>query len=119
MNYSNPYYTPQTMPQAPQGYQMPQNGLVWVDGELAAREYLIAPNAAVALWDSSAPAVYLKQADASGRPTFRAFDLVERSAQPKPAPVEYATKADLEELAKAVNRMELLCYTPKYAKEEE
>ena len=31
--------------------------------------YLVAPNSAVALWDSNSPTIYLKQADASGKPS--------------------------------------------------
>jgi hypothetical protein len=57
-----------------------QTGIVWVPNETAAREYLVAPNSAVAMWDSSAPVVYLKQADASGKPTLKVYDLVERAA---------------------------------------
>lgn len=91
------YYTPPMQDQlaqlrqpyqqpAPQAMQQPvpqpqaQPGIVWVPNETAAREYLVAPNSAVAMWDSSAPVVYLKQADASGKPTLKVYDLVERAA---------------------------------------
>lgn len=59
-----------------------QGGVQWVNSETEARNFLIAPNSAVALWDSSAPRVYLKQADASGKPTLTAYDLVERAETP-------------------------------------
>ena len=80
--YFNPYY-PQPMPdnlmqmrqmqqpqmqpmQQPMSQPVQQNpiaqgGVQWVSGEQEARGYLIAPNSAVALWDSTAPTVYLKQ----------------------------------------------------------
>ena len=70
-----------------QQYQPPmqqaaqQPSIQWVSSERAAYEYLVAPNSAVALWDSSAPVVYLKQADASGKPSMKIYDLVERTAQ--------------------------------------
>ena len=101
--YQNPYY-PQPMPdtlmqmrqqqmpmmQTPQAPQNPiaQGGVQWVSGEQEARNWMIAPNAAVALWDSTAPTVYLKQADASGRPTLKIYDLVERAETPRTAPQE-------------------------------
>ena len=73
--------------------------------------YLVAPNSAVALWDSNAPTIYLKQADASGKPSIKVYDLVERNAPttapaaPQAAPVEYATKQDLEALAARVEAL--------------
>jgi len=83
---------PQMQSQIPQALQNPvaQSGVQWVSGEQEARNWMIAPNAAVALWDSSAPTVYLKQADASGKPTLKVYDLVERLASAPAAPKEPA-----------------------------
>ena len=91
-----PYYTPYAPYQPPmpdqlaqlragqyqpmQPPQQPQQGnaqIVWVPGGQAAFEYPVAPNSAVALWDSTAPVIYLKQADASGKPTTKIYDLLE------------------------------------------
>ena len=62
----------------------------------------MAPNSAVTLWDSNAPVVYLKQADASGKPSMKIYDLVERNQRPVQAPqvpaVEYAPLSRLEAL---------------------
>ena len=124
--YFNPYY-PQPMPDnlmqmrqqqmmQPQMAQppMPQNpvaqgGVQWVSGEQEARGYLIAPNSAVALWDSSAPTVYLKQADASGKPTLKIYDLVERTETRPPAPqeksVEFVTRKEFDALATLVGEL--------------
>ena len=124
--YFNPYY-PQPMPDnlmqmrqqqmmQPQMAQppMPQNpvaqgGVQWVSGEQEARGYLIAPNSAVALWDSSAPTVYLKQADASGKPTLKVYDLVERTETPRTAPqekgVEFVTRKEFDALAALVGEL--------------
>lgn len=77
---------PQQMPQVqPQQAQVSGQSMVWVNGEQEAMGYLVAPNSAVALWDSNAPTIYLKQADASGKPSIKVYDLVERNA-PTTAP---------------------------------
>lgn len=122
--YQNPYY-PQPMPdnlmQMRQMQQMqpapppvPQNpvatgGVQWVSSEQEARGYLIAPNSAVALWDSTAPTVYLKQSDASGKPTLKIYDLVERAETPRTAPqekgVEFVTRKEFDALAALVGEL--------------
>ena len=69
--------------QTAQPYQQSGQSIVWVSGEQEAVGYLVAPNSAVALWDMNAPVIYFKQADASGRPTIKTYDLVERTAAPR------------------------------------
>lgn len=124
-SYQNPYYPQPPMPDAlmqlrqqqmpmMQQPQVPQNpiaqsGVQWVSGEQEARNWMIAPNAAVALWDSSAPTVYLKQADASGKPSLKIYDLTERpetglSAQKKSS-VEFVTREEFERLAAIVGEI--------------
>ena len=80
------------MQQAPQ--QQPSPSIVWVQNEMEAANYLVAPNSAVTLWDSNSPVVYLKQADASGKPSMKIYDLVERTQRPVHPPktpaIEYA-----------------------------
>lgn len=70
---------------------------------------MIAPNAAVALWDSSAPTVYLKKADASGKPSLTIYDLVERAETPRTAstedPVKFVTREEFDALAAVVDGM--------------
>ena len=92
--------------QQPQQFQPQQNppapSIVWVQSEQEALNYLVAPNSAVTLWDSNSPVVYLKQADASGKPSIKIYDLVERNSRPVQAPVapavEYAPLSRLEAL---------------------
>lgn len=124
--WQNPYYPPpmqdnlmqmrqmqqpQMQPQMPQALQNPvaQSGVQWVSGEQEARNWMIAPNAAVALWDSTAPTVYLKQADASGKPSLKIYDLVERSQTPRTAstadPVKFVTREEFDALAAVVDGM--------------
>lgn len=122
--YQNPYY-PQPMPDnlmqmrqqqmmRPTPPPVPQNpvatgGVQWVSSEQEARGYLIAPNSAVALWDSTAPTVYLKQSDASGKPTLKIYDLVERAETPRTAPqekgVEFVTRKEFDALAALVGEL--------------
>ncbi len=121
----NPYsygYQPQQMvqpvqqpqniqPTVQQPIQQPSSPstIIWVRNNQDAAMYPVAPNNAVALWDSSAPVIYLKQADASGKPSMKIYDLVERAEQPvdgskndggKDTP--YAMKEDVAALASVV-----------------
>ena len=80
--------------------QAPQNGLIWVQGEQAAKSYLVAPNSTVQLWDSEEKVIYLKSADASGMPSMKILDYTIRGdANTAQAPAaEFATKDDLRAL---------------------
>lgn len=122
--WQNPYYAqpmpdnlaqlrqqqmpPMMAPQPPQN-SVAQSGVQWVSGEQEARNWMIAPNAAVALWDSSAPTVYLKKADASGKPSLTIYDLVERTETPRTAPTEdpmkFVTREEFDALAAVVDGM--------------
>ena len=79
-----------------------QSGIIWISGEQEAAMYPIAPNNAVALWEKSGKVIYLKQADATGKPTMTIYDLVERtesqqtvSGQNETTNTAYATKDEL------------------------
>lgn len=107
----------------PNMQQVPQQqspSIVWVQNEMEAANYLVAPNSAVTLWDSNAPVVYLKQADASGKPSMKIYDLVERSQRPVQAAqapaVEYAPLSRLEALEARLNELTSAKETPKPAK---
>lgn len=118
-----PYY-PATYQPMQQGYYQPQQNLpptqmsganqmmtppqvsnVWVYSRAEVDGYPVAPNAAVRLWDSNEPVFYLKQADASGRPSVKVFDYRER-VETAPAPAEstpaYVTKSELEAALEAL-----------------
>lgn len=70
-----PYYNNMNYPQYPQMQgvqnvplqnQMQQNnGIIWVQGEGAAKSYLVAPGCTVALFDNESQTIYIKSADAS------------------------------------------------------
>ena len=106
------------MQQVPQQQAAPS--IVWVQNEMEAANYLVAPNSAVTLWDSNAPVVYLKQADASGKPSMKIYDLVERTQRPAQAPqapaVEYAPLSRLEALEARLNELTAVKEAPKSTK---
>lgn len=106
------------MQQVPQQQAAPS--IVWVQNEMEAANYLVAPNSAVTLWDSNSPVVYLKQADASGKPSMKIYDLVERSQRPAQAPqtpaVEYAPLSRLEALEARLNELTAVKDPPKPTK---
>ena len=117
-----PYYPqyPQAMP-APAAQQVPANPpapapqspgpnggmILWVSGEEDAANYLVAPNSAVALWDMNKPVLYLKQADASGKPTTKVYDLVEHKDGPEriEAKPDFATKDEIKRLQEEIDTL--------------
>lgn len=127
--YYQPYpYYPQPVPdqlaQLRQNqFQQPRQeapSIVWVQSEQEALNYLVAPNSAVTLWDSNSPVVYLKQADASGKPSMKVYDLVERTQRPVQPPktpaIEYAPLSRLEALEARLNELTAVKESSKSAK---
>lgn len=110
--YQNPYYPLyQQIPQLPQTTQQqtPQPSIIWISSEAEAMSYPVAPNNAVTLWSTTEPVVYLKQADATGKPSLKMFDLVERTRTPSVSVSDkggtlpaYATKDELTAVLGAV-----------------
>ena len=87
---NTPGFNQQPIVQQVQQMQTPapqtNNGLVWVQGEVAAKSYPVAPNCTVMLLDSENSAFYLKSADSSGMPLpLRIFDYKERINAPSQA----------------------------------
>ena len=101
-----PNYQAMQQPSQPQTTQ-PQSSIIWISGgEKEAAMYPVAPNNAVTLWSTVDPVVYLKKADATGKPTLTIYDLVERqspdaetSKEPQIKAEDFATKADLGTVA--------------------
>lgn len=58
----------------------PTNDMIWVLNENEATSYPVAPNNSVVLWDKSNPTIYVKSVNASGMPSMRVLDFVERVA---------------------------------------
>lgn len=132
--YYNPYY-PAPMPdnlaqlrqnnlvsqqpimQAPaqQFNPQPSSGIIWVQGEEAAKSYMTAPGSSVLLMDSEGSRFYIKSTDQSGMPLpLRIFDFQERTVNaPQPPTVaaqasteEYVTRSEFERLAALVGAMQ-------------
>ena len=101
-------YQPQ-MQQPPQAPQQASNGFVWVDNIQEALNYIVAPNCAAQLWDRNSPCVYLKTADAAGKPNMQIFDLVERKQQTQTAAqsadTDFVKRSEFDELCKVVDAL--------------
>lgn len=100
-------YQPQMTYQPVQ--QIQSVGMVWIDGRNEGNMFPVAPNEAVLLRDKSDPSVlYLKWADATGKPSMTVYD--ERKEQPA-APqnqtqsIDYATKAELDNVLTEMNSL--------------
>ena len=80
-----------------------QGGINWIQGEQAAKSYLVAPNNSVVLFDSESQSIYIKSADASGMPSMKILDYTIRDIN-KPTTNSadniaiYATKDQIEEI---------------------
>lgn len=100
-------YQPQA--QVPQASQ--QSPILWVQGEEAAKAYMVAPGATVLLMDSEGQSFYLKSTDPQGMPLpLRIFDYVERAAQkpleqPQISTGEFVTRREFEALAARVGEL--------------
>lgn len=81
-----------------------QNGIIWVQGEAAAKSYLVAPGQTVQLWDSEEKVIYLKSADGSGMPSMKVLDYTIRG-EAEAKPTEYATKEDLAALSEKIEKL--------------
>lgn len=105
--YQPLYQMPPAVPQPAPQPQAQGNGIIWVQGEAAAKSYLVGPNSTVQLWDSEEKVIYLKSADPSGMPSMKILDYTIRGDEPaKLAPAEeYATKKEVEALADKIRDM--------------
>lgn len=108
-NYYPAAYQPvvQTQQTAPQ--TVVQNSMIWVSGEQEATMYPVAPNNAVSMRSQTEPVMYVKQADATGKPTMTIYDLVERKSavpvQQTGSEPKYATKEELSAVLAEIESM--------------
>lgn len=109
MAYNNGF--PMTYPQLYQqpSYQAPVpqsqagSGINWIQGESAAKSYLVAPNATVVLFDSESQTIYIKSADPTGMPSMRILDYTIRDQKGHIGAFDtkvedFATKSEMEAL---------------------
>ena len=71
-------YMPQYQQPTPIIQSQPTNDMIWVLNENEATSYPVAPNNSVVLWDKNNPTIYVKSVNASGMPSMRVLDFVER-----------------------------------------
>ena len=100
--------TQMSLPNQPQQPQI-NNGIIWVQGEAAAKSYPIAPNSSVPLWDSEANVIYIKSADMSGMPSIKVLDYTMRDVAARTPEIspqnEFATKDDISVLEKEISSL--------------
>ncbi len=82
MQQIQPQMMQQPIQQSVQQPVQQNGGINWVGSKLDADNWPIAPGCAVALWDSNNPVIYLRQADSTGKPSTKVYDLVERTDNP-------------------------------------
>lgn len=95
--YAQPTYQPQM------NQNQPNSSIIWIQGESAAKSYLVAPGATVVLFDSESQTIYLKSADATGLPSMRILDYTIRDQKPNNGVFgvgasDYATKQEIDDL---------------------
>lgn len=107
MTYPQMYTQPTYQPQMTQMTQMQQNqssgGIIWIQGESAAKSYLVAPNTTVVLFDSESQTIYLKSADATGLPSMRVLEYTIRDQKTREGVFgqptgDFATKQEIDAL---------------------
>ena len=110
--YTPGYYNPMqndvfgkaNVPQMQMPTAQPTSDIIWVQGEVGAKSYPVAPGRSVLLMDSENTVFYIKTLDASGMPLpLRTFDYSERTSAQAPQdatsalnPGDYITRKEFE-----------------------
>ena len=113
MGYYNPSIPQQDMQNIQNGQQMPiqqpiqqmqiqtptpfvqtqpTNDMIWVLNRNEADSFPVAPNNSVVLWDKSNPTIYVKSVNASGMPSMRVLDFIERTENVQKTPTNAPEK---------------------------
>lgn len=99
MNRPQPFAPQQMQPMMPQN-----NGIIWVQGEVGAKAYQVAPNTTTVLFDSENDLLYIKISDNIGMcqlRTFRLNEITGNTQQSAVAPVlspDFVNRQEFEEL---------------------
>ena len=62
----------------------PNQQIIWVQGEAEAKNYLIAPNTTIPLWDTEEHKIYLKSSDSAGMPSIKVLEYTVRENKTNP-----------------------------------
>ncbi len=85
------------------------DGRIWVQGEIGAKAYLVAPGNTVALWDSEQQLIWLKTVMPNGVPSMAKLTYSIDNPTPAPAPaqnVDYITRAEFEKRIAELTKVE-------------
>ena len=100
-------YSPQQLTQNLNNRNQFSSSIIWVQGEVGAKAYPIAPGNSLILMDSESNKFYIKSVDFSGKPSIKSYTYTEDSVEEKakePAP-EYVTKEEFLELKKTIDEL--------------
>ena len=119
LTYASPYPTTGTSYPYPSygANQSAPNTIVWVQGELGARNYPVAPNTSVLLMDTESSRFYIKSVDLMGVPTVRTYTyrglyetepeaVSEKEVEALPAPTKVESKPQNETKSDYISRKE-------------
>ena len=83
-----------------------QSGILWVQGEQAAKSFPVAAGSTVVLWDSENPLIHVKSVDGAGLPNMRTFEIKERTETKTEIPkTEFVGKEDFRALQERVEAL--------------
>lgn len=108
--YNQPQQNWNNQPQQPTQPPQTNQGLIWVQGEAAARSYLVAANSTVLLMDSEESRFYIKSANGAGMPSMQIYEYKEVQDAPQSP---QGAQTDLDD--KYVTRAEYDALSHKYA----
>ena len=77
LNQMKNQYQPQMVQQPTAPMPMVTSSLIYVDNEEQAKNYLVAPNNVVSMFDKNKPLLYVKGADGAGMPNFKKYVISE------------------------------------------
>lgn len=110
---------PDQLAQLRQAQPQPQSGIVWVQGEAAAKSYAVPFGASVPLFDTEGDVFYIKSVDSSGMPLpLRMFKYTEVLPQGVPVSSEGAKEYDMSKFLTREQLIEILTEMGVVAKEK-
>lgn len=111
-SYFNTNYMPPQMPQQAQT-PAPQSNISWiyVNGVQGARDQIVQPGQTVWMMDNNDPVIHVKAVDGMGTATLKSFQLLElnpqqQTAAQQPDLSQYATRAEVQNLAERLQKFE-------------
>ena len=85
-------------------YQLNTSNIIWIK-ENEVPGFMVAPNNAVALWDSEKQVIYIKQADITGRPSIKIVDYTTREETKEEKNDFSELRSEIEELRKQLENL--------------